>query len=101
MLKPGYYRGFSENEIANDLSREGLKATRVVEQPGSRYDRHKNAYDILMGFVSGTAEIQIGDRSYKCYAGDRLIISGGVEHSAIVGQNGCVYYMTQCPTCAD
>jgi quercetin dioxygenase-like cupin family protein len=101
MLKPGYYLGRSEHEIAVDLGREGLAPKRIVEQPGSRYDRHKNAFDILMAFVSGSANIRIGERNYVCRAGDRLIISGGIEHSAVVGDNGCVYFMTQCPTCAD
>ena len=101
MLKPGYYLGRSENEIAVDLGREGLTPKRIIEQPGSRYDSHKNAYDILMAFVQGSAEIRIGQRTYKCHAGDRLIIRGGVEHSATVGTSGCIYFMTQCPTCAD
>lgn len=101
MLKPGYYHGRTEHEIAVDLGQEGLAPRRIVEQPGSRYDSHKNAFDILMAFVAGTAHIRIGQKTYVCQAGDRLIINGGIEHSALVGDNGCVYFMTQCPTCAD
>lgn len=101
MLKPGYYLGRSEQEIAVDLGREGLTPLRIVEQPGSRYDRHKNSFDILMAFVDGSADIRIGERTYTCRPGDRLMLSGGVAHSALVGEKGCVYYMTQCPTRAD
>ncbi len=101
MLKPGYYYGKDEHEIAVELSREGLAPKRVVEAPGSRYDWHKNAFDILMAFLEGSAEIRIGEDVYRCKPGDRLVISGGIEHSAVVGDEGCVYLMTQCPTCAD
>lgn len=101
MLKPGYYYGKSEHEIAVELGREGLAPRRVVEAPGSRYDAHKNSYDILLAFLSGTAHIRIGKREYVCRKGDRLIISGGIEHSAVVGVDGCIYLMTECPTCAD
>ena len=101
MLKPGYYLGRSENEIAVDLGREGLTPKRIIEQPGSRYDSHKNAYDIQMAFEQRSAEITNPQPTNNCHAGDRLIISGGVEHSATVGTSGCIYFMTQCPTCAD
>lgn len=101
MLKPGYYLGRSEQEIAVDLGREGLTPRRIVEQPGSRYDRHKNPFDILLAFVDGSADIRIGERTYQCRRGDRLVLSSGIEHSAVIGDNGCVYFMTQCPTCAD
>ena len=101
MLLPAYYRDLTEDEIASQISCEGTRATRVVEPPGSIYDRHKNLNDIVLAFLRGSARITIGERCFDCRPGDRLIIKGDVMHSAIIGNEGCTYFMTQIPVLAD
>jgi hypothetical protein len=101
MHRKGFYRGKSEYEIAAELGCEGLTPRRIEELPGSRYELHMHADDVVMAFLAGSAEITIGDRQYSCSAGDRLVIDGEVGHSALVGPAGCVYLMTPVPTYAD
>jgi quercetin dioxygenase-like cupin family protein len=101
MLRQGYYSGKSESEIASELCSEGTQPRRVVELPGNRYDSHTNPQDILLAFLEGSAEITIGGRVFSCQAGDRLLINGHVEHSGVVGYEGCEYLMTMMPTLAD
>lgn len=68
MLQKGYYSGKSENEILNDLGCEGCMPQRIVEPPGSRYDRHLCCDDIIIGKVlrarsSGPIRMRTGFRS--------------------------------------
>ena len=101
MLMQAYYHDMTEDEIAGQISGEGLRPVRVVEAPGSIYNCHKNLNDLLLAFVLGSADITIGGRCYHCLPGDRLLIKGDILHSAIVGTSGCVYWMTQLPVLAD
>ena len=101
MLRQGYYIGKTEAEIASELCSEGTPPRRVIERPGSRYDSHTSPQDILMAFLGGSAEIVIGGRVFHCQTGDRLLINGHVEHSGVVGYEGCEYMMTLMPTLAD
>ena len=97
MIEKGYYQGKSEDEIASDLSSQGLRPQRVNDAPGSTYSGHKNSDDILMAFVAGSAQVRVGDQVYECEAGDRVLIDGQTEHSADVGPQGVTYLMTQVP----
>lgn len=101
MYQAGYYNNLSEDQIAARLSGEGIKPKRVVELPFSRFDSHRNTYDIVLAFLEGSAEIQVGENTYLCGAGDRLLITGAVPHSASVGPYGCTYLMTQMPFQSD
>ena len=101
MLRQGYFTGKTLLEIASELCSEGTQPRRVVERPGSRYDSHTNPQDIVLAFLEGSAEITIGGRVFYCEAGDRLHINGHVEHSGVVGFEGCEYLMTMMPTLGD
>jgi mannose-6-phosphate isomerase-like protein (cupin superfamily) len=102
MHSRGYYQNLNEHEIANKLSGEGgIQPKRVQEGPNSRYDGHKNSNDLILAFISGSATIRVGEKIYECAAGDQLVVQGGTTHSAEIGTDGCVYYMTQLPTRGD
>lgn len=96
-----YYRNLKEDEIFARLSCEGHTPSRVVDAPGTVYDSHMNSYDLVLAFIKGSAEIKIGDTVYPCIAGDKLNIPGSRPHSAVVGQYGVVYYVTQTVNCSD
>jgi hypothetical protein len=84
-----------ETQICERLSREGYNPRRVAEPPGAIYENHRNAHDMLLAFVTGSADVRIGRDLYHCVGGDRLNIPGDIEHSATIGADGVVYFMTQ------
>lgn len=92
-----YYAGKNEDAIAAQLSTEGYQPKRVEDKPNSRYDNHRNTYEIVLAFLDGSADITVGNQTFHCSAGDRLEIAGLVPHSARVGPDGCVYLMVQKP----
>ncbi len=93
--QPQIYAGMDEMQICERLSREGYNARRVAEPAGAIYENHKNSFDIVLAFVSGSADVTVGKEVYQCAGGDRLNIPGGSAHSAKVGKDGVVYYMTE------
>ncbi len=40
-------------------------------------------------------EVRVSGEVYHCSAGDRLIIPGDVEHSAVVGLDGCGFFWSE------
>ncbi|MBE2272451.1 MAG: AraC family ligand binding domain-containing protein [Anaerolinea sp.] len=93
--EPGVYAGMDEAAINEQVSRQGHTARKVEEPPGAVYDNHKNAHDLVLAFVRGSAEIRIGEETFHVAGGDRLNIPGDQPHSARVGADGVTYYMTQ------
>ena len=96
-----YYRTLSEDQIRSALTSEGHAPTRVADGPGTVYSSHRNSCDLILAFLQGSADIQIGDKQYPCIAGDRLNIPGARPHSGVVGEHGVVYLMTQMEHCCD
>jgi|SRR4051812_28357521 len=95
------YSNLNETEILNKVSCEGYAPRRVIEAPGAIYSTHKNAYDLVLAFLRGSAEIRVGGNVYHCVAGDKLNIPGELPHSAVVGTKGVVYLLTQVVSAAD
>jgi hypothetical protein len=40
-------------------------------------------------------QVTVEGHTYECSAGDQLIIPGSVEHSAVIGREGCVYFWSE------
>jgi quercetin dioxygenase-like cupin family protein len=99
--KPAFYHGTDESDICEALAREGYRPQRIEEPPGAIYDSHKNLTDLVLAYIQGSAEVRIGDRTYECKAGDRLMIPRNIEHSAKIGSEGVVYLMTEIEILAD
>jgi len=44
----------------------------------------------LLVFLEGEMTVYVGEKSYQSQTGNRFVIPGNVEHSAVVGPKGCV-----------
>ena len=89
------YEGLSEDQIRVEMSKHGYNPRRVEEPANAVYDPHKNATDLLLVYLEGSADVRVGQDEYHCTPGDRLQIPGNIEHSARVGADGVVYLMTE------
>lgn len=101
LYEPQVYAGLSEDAICERVSRHGHNAHKVVELPHASYENHKNTNDLVLGFVTGSADIRIGEEVFHVVGGDKMNIPGGRPHSGLVGAEGIVYYVTQCENCTD
>ena len=53
-------------------------------------DRHPETK--LLVFLEGSIEVVVQGRKFNYKLGDKLIIPGNVEHSAIAGARGCGFF---------
>ena len=40
-------------------------------------------------------EVRVGDETFQCKAGDKVIVDGNVKHSAVVGPEGCTFFWSE------
>ena len=72
------------------MRQEKLSPSWWSNAPGDRYGAHSHAYNKVLFCAEGsiTFRIEPEGTNYELEAGDRLEISLGTSHSAIVGPTG-------------
>ena len=81
-----------ETEIRKILAAEGLRPYRWSNSPGDVYSAHSHAFHKVIYVVKGSIMFglpETGDR-ILLNTGDRLDLSAGVSHNAVVGNKGVV-----------
>ena len=81
--------------VRDAVRAEGFDPLFIEDDPGTHYTPHQHAATKLLAFISGGMEVLVADQAYSCRAGDRLLIPGGVEHSALVHADGCAYFWAE------
>jgi quercetin dioxygenase-like cupin family protein len=83
----------SREAITQRLRGEGLQPSSWSNGPGDRYGEHEHAYHKVLYCVRGSIRFTLpgaGDTAGVDLApGDRLELSAGTRHGAIVGPRGC------------
>jgi ribokinase len=95
MYESKYYQKFSIAQIAQKVRDEGFDPMRIADPPGSVYSPHTHPETKLLAFLQGTMKVTVQGESYECSPGDKLLIPGNVEHSAIAGPEGCTYFWSE------
>lgn len=102
-----YYAGFYKTidrdpstssglrKIAEDIRKEGFDPILITNEPGFVYAEHKHPETKLLVFLKGGMCVTVAGKHYQCRSGDKLIVSGDTEHSAIVDPNGCTFYWSE------
>jgi quercetin dioxygenase-like cupin family protein len=60
--------------------------------PGDRYAAHSHSYEKVLYCVDGSITFNLeteGGRQIDLKAGDRMVLTAGTIHSAVVGPIGC------------
>jgi quercetin dioxygenase-like cupin family protein len=95
MFERAYYEGLQTAEIAEKVRDEGFDPLRISDPPGAVYPPHTHPETKLLAFLQGTMQVTVRGETFSCAAGDKLLIPGNVEHSALVGPEGCVYFWSE------
>ena len=61
------------------------------DTPNREHKTHTHPVDETLLIVDGTITFTIGDQSWTCDSGDRLLLPKGTLHSSIAGEEGCLY----------
>ena len=95
MYERAYYKDLPVAEIAEKVREEGFDPLRISDSPGTVYAPHTHPETKLLAFLHGTMQVTVQGQRYACTIGDKLLIPGNVEHSALVGPEGCVYFWSE------
>lgn len=95
MYRPKYYKRLDEEKIRQDIKKEGFSPILISDPPGRVYYPHKHPETKLLAILSGGMKVEVGKEAYRLSVGDKLIIPGNVEHSAVVGEEGCVFFWSE------
>jgi quercetin dioxygenase-like cupin family protein len=95
------YKNLREPEIFERMMTEGFAPLAVDDPPGGYYPPHQHPETELLVFLAGGMEVLVQDQTYHCRAGDRLLIPGNVEHTALVHADGCAYFWAEKLIAAD
>lgn len=81
-----------EAEIRRLLAAQGLHPYRWGNGPHDVYNAHTHPFDKVIYVVQGSIVFGLPDtgQELEMFAGDRLDLPRGVQHSAVVGPHGVV-----------
>ena len=92
MYKQGFYKDLAENEVAKRVEEESFDPIKISDPPGRIYSVHTHPETKLLAFLSGSMEVKAADKTYRCKAGDKVIIDGNIKHSAVVGPEAGTFF---------
>ncbi|HEX9879558.1 MAG TPA: cupin domain-containing protein [Candidatus Binatia bacterium] len=95
MLQRDFYRETERELIIQSVRAEGFHPLCISAPPGRVYAPHSHAETKLLVFLKGGMRVTVAGEDYQCDAGDRLVIQGNVEHSAVAGPEGCVFLWSE------
>jgi quercetin dioxygenase-like cupin family protein len=79
-------------DLQGMLSAEGLEHDLYSDSPGTKYGRHKHAFDDFIVIVSGKMRIVTDTQDWVMKPGDRLNLPANTSHSAeVVGREEVQY----------
>ncbi len=79
-------------EYKNKLKEEGfVHIYEWTDEPGTAYAKHAHQDKVAMFILFGGLTFQFPDQEKALVAGDRFDVPPALEHTALVGPEGCVY----------
>ena len=95
MYTPQAYKDMHRERIAELVKKEGFYPLLVTDNPGYIYHQHEHPETKLLVILEGSMQVSVGEQTFECAPGDRLIIPVNTIHSAEVGQNGCTFFWSE------
>ncbi len=95
MFHKNFYKGLSEKQIEQKIREEGFDPIRFSNAPGDEYQLHQHPETKLLAFLKGGMCVTVGEKHYFCRAGDKLVIPGNLDHSALVDNDGCEFFWSE------
>ena len=95
MYQAKFYKKIDKERIAEEAEREGFDPVYITDPAGRVYPPHRHPETKLLIFLKGTMEVSVGDQKFDCKPGDKLIIPGNTEHSAVAGPKGCAFFWSE------
>lgn len=95
MYQAQFYKTLDKDRIAEEVQEEGFEPVLITDPPGRLYAPHRHAEKKLLVFLQGSMEVTVKGQKFACKPGDKLIITGNIEHSAVAGSEGCTFFWSE------
>lgn len=95
MYQRKFYKTIDKERIAEETRREGFDPVCITDPPGRVYATHRHAETKLLVFLEGGMTVKVEEKSFECHPGDKVIIPGNIDHSAVAGAEGCVFFWSE------
>ncbi len=83
-----------ETELAKlkeSLKARGLSFEVYSDGPGEEYSPHSHDFYSELHVIEGEMTVQVADEETTLTLGEFFKVHANVEHSAVIGDEGCVY----------
>lgn len=94
-----FYKSIYSNKTKSDIKKlvieKGFDPVLISDPPGRVYFPHSHTETKLLVFLSGSMEVVVDGKMYQCEKGDEVVIDGNVKHSAVVGNEGCIFFWSE------
>lgn len=80
----------TKERIEHRFASEGLRPSSWSNGPGDKYAEHSHSYNKVLYCVTGSITFNVAGNEVELKPGDRLDLSPGTPHSAVVGSKGVV-----------
>jgi quercetin dioxygenase-like cupin family protein len=78
----------SKESVERRFASEGLRPSSWSNGPGDKYGEHSHTYNKVLYCVTGSITFKVAGQDVELHPGDRLDLSPGTVHSAVVGPQG-------------
>jgi len=89
------YHNLSKKEIVKKIKEEGFTPLEITDPRGKEYTMHSHPETKLLAILEGGMCATVDGKHYILEKGDKLIIPGGVQHSALVNDSGCIFFWSE------
>jgi len=95
MFRKGYFANTTREKIKQSMEEEGFSPLVIKDKARFIYHPHEHAETKYLVCLEGTMKVTFNGKTYDFEPGDKLIIEGNTKHSAVVGDNGCVFFWSE------
>lgn len=95
MLQKALFKDVSREKIKQKMQDEGFNPKLIKDKPNFIYEPHQHPETKYLVCLEGSMKVTVKGKDYYFEPGDKLIVSGNTEHSAIVGENGCTFFWSE------
>jgi quercetin dioxygenase-like cupin family protein len=90
-----FFAHADKESVKAEIRKEGFDPILIHDPPGHAYPTHRHPEIELLAFLLGNMTVKVRDNTFACSPGDKIVIPGNVEHAAVVGPEGCVFFWSE------
>ncbi len=92
MLQKGFFKDVSREKINKIMEDEGFTPKLITDKPNFIYKHPEIKY---LACLEGSMKVTVKEKIHDFAPGDKLLIPGNTLHSAVISNEGCVFFWSK------